>query len=471
MVSVLQSILPFVGILVALVVIHELGHYFTAKLFGIKVLEAGIGYPPRVWGFTWRGTLYSINWLPLGGFVRLLGEEDPTDPQSLAAQTAWKRIIVLASGSVMNFLLPIALFAIAFMVPRDVSVGLTQISTVVQSAPAAAAEPLTVPDGLEGEDIMGLQTGDIITEINGKEMRNPSDVGREIRLNLGETLTMTVRRTLDDGEVVYLDYAVQARWSAPNLEYTVLEGDTATSVANYLGVPLGAVQAAADVDTTLDEGQQLVITNDDGETINYTVQKYDYVDLVAARLDVTRAQVREAAGLPDPNALTPGETIELAQGPTGITIGVWNPAFIESERFGVFTAVGKGASEYFDVLRLFRNEVLSWIKGGESPQFSGPVGIAQATGEVVEDNGWLALLELAALLSFNLGVINILPLPMLDGGRIAFVLVEVARRGRRIAPEKEAIVHLIGLVVILTLAAFITVLDVQRLIDGESLFR
>lgn len=471
MVDILQAVLPFVAILVALVVIHELGHYFTAKLFGVKVLEAGIGYPPRAWGFTWRGTLYSINWLPLGGFVRLLGEEDPSDPQSLAAQAAWKRLIVLASGSAMNFLLPIALFAIAFMVPRDVSVGLTQISTVVQSAPAASAEPLTVPDGLEGEDITGLQPGDVITAINGEEMRNPSEVGRAIRLHLGDTITMTVRRTLDDGEVVFLDYAVESRWSAPNIEYTVQEGDTATSVADQLGVPLGAVQAAADIDTTLDEGEELVIANDNGETVTYTVQENDYVDLVAARLDVTRAQVREAAGLPDPNVLTPGETLELAQGPTGITIGVWNPAFIESESFGFFAAIGHGTSEYLDVLRLFRNELLSWIRGGESPQFSGPVGIAQATGEVVEDNGWLALLELAALLSFNLGVINILPLPMLDGGRIAFVLVEVARRGRRIAPEKEAIVHLIGLVVILTLAAFITVLDVQRLIDGESLFR
>ncbi len=68
-----QTILPFVGILIALIVIHELGHYFTAKLTGVKVLEAGLGYPPRVWGFTWRDTIYSINLLPLGGFVRLLG--------------------------------------------------------------------------------------------------------------------------------------------------------------------------------------------------------------------------------------------------------------------------------------------------------------------------------------------------------------------------------------------------------------
>jgi regulator of sigma E protease len=471
MITVLQSILPFVAILVALVVIHELGHYFTAKAFGIKVLEAGLGYPPRAWGFTWRGTLYSINWLPLGGFVRLLGEEDPKDPQSLAAQAAWKRLIVLGSGALMNFLLPIALFTIAFMISRDVSVGLTQITSVVQSAPASQAEPLAVPDGLDAEELIGLQEGDIITEINGKEVRNPSEVGREIRLNLGEIITVTVRRTLADGDTTFLDYSVEARWTAPDIQYTVQPGDTVSSVASDLGVPFGAVQGAADIDVSLDEGQELTLTNRDGETITYVVQKDDFVALVAQRLGVTRGDVREAAGLPDPNELTVGEELSLAQGPTGITIAVWNPAFIESESFPIWTAVAKGTAEYADVLILFRNEVLSWIKGGNSPEFSGPVGIAQATGEVIDQSGWLALLELAALLSFNLGVINALPLPMLDGGRMAFVVLEVIRRGRRIAPEKEAIVHLVGLVAILALAAFITVIDIQRLIGGESLFR
>src|SRR5207249_2379477 len=153
----LNSILPFVGMLVGLIVIHELGHYITAKLFRVKVLEAGLGYPPRAWGFTWRGTLYSINWLPLGGFVRLLGEEDPSDPQSLAAQPAWKRLIVLASGSGMNFVLPIVLFAVAFMLPRQVPVGPAVISAVAPDSPAAHA---------------GLHQGDRIISINGEKMKN-----------------------------------------------------------------------------------------------------------------------------------------------------------------------------------------------------------------------------------------------------------------------------------------------------------
>ena len=111
------------------------------------------------------------------------------------------------------------------------------------------------------------------------------------------------------------------------------------------------------------------------------------------------------------------------------------------------------------------------FKGGSGPDVAGPVGIAQATGEVVEQAGWQTLLDFAAILSINLAIINILPLPMLDGGRIAFVLLEIARRGRRIAPEKEALVHFIGLALIITLAVVITYFDVIRILRGESLFR
>ena len=106
-----ESILPFALVLVFLVVVHELGHFFTAKAFGVKVLEFGIGYPPRVWGFKFRDTDYTVNILPLGGFVRLLGEEDPSDPRSLAAQPAWKRLVVMGAGSFMNFALAVALCA------------------------------------------------------------------------------------------------------------------------------------------------------------------------------------------------------------------------------------------------------------------------------------------------------------------------------------------------------------------------
>ena len=353
---ILHTILPFVGILIVLIVVHELGHYITAKLTGVKVLEAGLGYPPRIWGFSWRSTIYSINWLPLGGFVRLLGEEDPSDPSSLAAKPRWVRLIVLFAGSGMNFLLPIFLFALAFTIPRDVNVGLTQITGIAPQSPAQEA---------------GLKPGDVIFAIDGDKVRNVREVSLAIRLDAGETVDFTVKHA--DGVVENIP--VHARWTPPK-----------------------------------------------------------------------------------------------GHGPTGIQIGSLY-TFTEKESFPPWVALPKGWTATIDSLILARNEVISIVKGGSGPEVTGPVGIAQATGEVVKESGWDTLLEFAALLSINLAIINILPLPMLDGGRIAFVLLEIVRRGRRIAPEKEALVHLVGLALIITFAVIITYFDVIRLIRGDSLFR
>ena len=112
-----------------------------------------------------------------------------------------------------------------------------------------------------------------------------------------------------------------------------------------------------------------------------------------------------------------------------------------------------------------------WVKGAGSAPVSGPIGIAQATGEVVDQAGWRSLVDLAALLSINLAILNILPLPMLDGGRMAFVLIEIARRGRRISPPKEAMVHFVGMVALLILVVVLSYFDVARIVRGDTLFR
>lgn len=369
----LTYVLPFVGMLMVLIVIHELGHYVTAKMFGVKVLEAGVGFPPRAWGFTWHGTIYSINWLPLGGFVRLLGEEDPEDPESLAAQAAWKRLIILASGGVLNLMLPILLFAMVFMLARDVPVGPVVIDVVEQNSPAEEA---------------GLVAGDEIITIDGKEIKNTIDASRAIRLNLGETLDFEVQRDFFGGGSGIVEAPVEARWSPP-------EGQGPTGIRIH--------------------------------------------NLVAG------SAVCQGEGRPDQCYTT--------------------------EQYGFFEAVPKGWTATWETLTLARNQVITIFKGGGGPDFAGPVGIAQVTGEVVDESGWKPLLELAALLSINLGIINLLPLPMLDGGRIAFVLLEVARRGKRVAPEKEALVHLVGLALIITFAIVITYFDVARIISGGSLFQ
>ena len=149
--------------------------------------------------------------------------------------------------------------------------------------------------------------------------------------------------------------------------------------------------------------------------------------------------------------------------------------FSESQWDWPWKALPDGARRSYESLILARNEITSKIKGGVGGgggfQVTGPVGIAQLTGEVVEEAGWKSLIEFAALISMNLAVLNILPLPMLDGGRITFVLIEFVRRGKRIAPQKEAIVHLVGLVALLTFVAVVTFLDVARIFEGEGILR
>ncbi len=120
---------------------------------------------------------------------------------------------------------------------------------------------------------------------------------------------------------------------------------------------------------------------------------------------------------------------------------------------------------------LAKNEIRTWFAGRAAPQFSGPVGIAQATGEVVDEAGWVMLLSFAALLSINLAILNILPLPMLDGGRMFFVFIEILRRGKRISPQREGLVHLVGFVAMLGLVVLLSFFDVQRIISGEQFFR
>ncbi len=199
MTVILQSVLPFLAMIVVLIVIHELGHYITAKMANVKVLEFGLGYPPRAFGIKRGETEYTVNWIPLGGFVRLLGEEDPDDPRSLASKPRWVRLVVLASGAAMNVALAILLFSMALMIPRDVDQSRARISEVVPNSPAQEA---------------GLQPGDVIFAVDGRDVQNIAELSYRIRLNLGETFDMRVRRADADG-AQFLDIPVRARWSAP----------------------------------------------------------------------------------------------------------------------------------------------------------------------------------------------------------------------------------------------------------------
>ena len=120
---------------------------------------------------------------------------------------------------------------------------------------------------------------------------------------------------------------------------------------------------------------------------------------------------------------------------------------------------------------LIKNEVKRWVVGGGTPQVTGPIGIAQITGEVAREGGLVSVIGLAAVISLSLAILNILPIPALDGGRLVFVIIEWARRGKRISPKREGLVHLIGFAIIIALVVVISYFDIVRLVDGQSLLR
>ena len=179
--------------------------------------------------------------------------------------------------------------------------------------------------------------------------------------------------------------------------------------------------------------------------------------------------VLDAAGI-DLIHLQPGLEVVVPQGPTGITIA--NGSFnLVRESSGPLAALAFGVERTRDVFILSYNAVHGWIAGGEALAINGPVGLAQGTGEIVRQAGWLRLIELAALISLSLGIMNLLPIPGLDGGRIVFVLLEIVRRGKRISPQKEGLVHLAGFALLIAAALVIGYFDVVRVIAGEPLLR
>jgi regulator of sigma E protease len=356
--------LAAIPVFAVIVLIHELGHFLTAKWADIRVEEFGFGLPPRVFGIRRGETIYSINLLPIGGFVRMPGEDGQTtdaqgvaDPRSFAAKPAHKRIIVLAAGVTMNLLLAIVLFGAAEAVGRPEYRAV--VDTVVAGSPAAAA---------------GMRSGDLIVAINGHAVTYSEDVGLYVT-----------------------DAAKQA-----------------------------AKQATVPVTVALRHPGQATTTT-------LTVD----------------ARVSPPAG----------------QGRMGITFSLAHPV---TARVALWQAPGAGVRDVGDTVSNIFGAVQQIIAGvlPFREAFQGPVGIVQTTGEVagvVPTVGWYPILYLTAALSVSLAVVNILPIPALDGGRIMLILVELARGGKRLNPNREALINLAGLAMLLLLMVVITVSDIGRI--------
>jgi regulator of sigma E protease len=348
----------FLLMFTAIIAVHEFGHYFTARLFGMRVLEFAFGFPPRIAAIRRGGIDYSINAIPFGGFVRILGQDDFSieqrgagEPGSFTSKPWWAQAIVLAAGVAMNFVLAIVVLTAAFAIGTEAPLGVVRVEEVSSGSPAAAA---------------GIQPGDIVRTIDGKAITRTSELQTYVYGHAGKEVAIVLER---GGQTVGPLKIV------PRAQPPGEEGPLGVRLAEVTSPPMSLPLPQAFIQAVRLAG-----------------------DVVVQIADLPAQLFARPAGQPGP------------------------------------------------------------------PPVGGPIEILRVTA-LVSQAGVSAFLKLVGVISINLGVLNIIPFPGLDGGRLFFVLLSAALR-RRISPQIEAAIHAVGFVLLLGLLVVVSVADIRRAAGG-----
>lgn len=349
----LLTIIVFIVILGLLIFVHELGHFLMARKNGVKVEEFAFGFPPRLWSIKRKETVYAINVIPLGGYVKLLGEEEGSDQTgSFGKKSVWSRISIVVAGVLMNFILAIILMTIGF------SVGMTPLVSDPANMSGVKESKVMVVYVLPNSaaSSVGIKTNDIL---NG--FSSATDLQKFTHTNAGKEVDISISR---DNSIENLKVKLSENLESP------------------LGVSIVPVTK---------------------------VKQPVYLAFVTATTE------------------------------TGKTIGTFF-SFIGNIIKSVFTTGSAGAAAEGVV---------------------GPIGLFNFTGEAIK-LGWIYVLQLVILLSINLGIVNILPFPALDGGKALFIGLEGIFRKKVVRAEIENIIHLVGFILLILLMIAITFRDVKN---------
>lgn len=435
--------LLIIPILTFLIFVHELGHYMAARRADMKVEEFGFGLPPRIWGFRRGETLWSINAIPLGGFVRVLGEDGKNfDPRSMQAKTVGQRALFITAGSIMNFLTAFVLIAVLLGIQGEPE-SVAYIVEVQPETPAAQA---------------GWLAGDRIVDVAGRSIDSASEVVDITNSHTGEEMSVVVER---GGERI--ETSIVPRENPPEGQ-----GRTGIRLDDAL---LAAIQVHEIEPGSAAEAAGLQVGDVIVESAGQPVTDYlSYHVPLLAHAGETVELVVERAGQRVPLTVDVPANVGDDE-PLGVTI----LEDVQFERTPVLQIIPQAFEQFFSWIGRMFDGLMLMIRG-EVPlsDVAGPIGMGQLTSEIVTRSAlpvWVTIINLTILLSLNLGILNLLPLPALDGGRLAFVILEVLRRGRRIAPEKEGVVHFVGLVILLTFMFAVAFMDIDRIISGNSLLQ
>lgn len=380
----------FIIVLSILIFVHELGHFLIARLFKIRVDEFAIGFPPKLFSFKKGATTYAINLIPLGGYVKIHGEnpEDGVTPDSILSKPRWQQALVLVAGVTFNAIFAFALFTLTLMIGSKAPVG----DFPVEYSVGPASVMITSVSPKSPADVAGLKAGDEIIGIS----------------------------------------------SGLSVNGSVMESTMESAVESVKIQPAGT-----DVSTIRVESikESIILST---TTIGFLIKRGDEIKTIIT---------------------TPVAGVQgVGAGKKGIGISMSEVATV---KLPLFTAISAGFSQTVYVTKLIAvstYDFLGRIFTGNArlSEVSGPVGIAGHVGEASR-LGFTYLAEFAAFISLNLAVLNLLPIPALDGGRLLFVAIEAIRR-KPLNPKFTQIFNTVSFLLLILLMLFVTFHDVFVLV-------
>lgn len=536
--SYLLAVIAFIVIFSILILVHEFGHFIMAKRAGIKVEEFGFGLPPRLWGKKKGETIYSINWIPFGGFVRMLGE-DQVDPKaikskrSFAAQSMRARVLVIVAGVVMNFLLAWVLMFVGFTVGMQPLLGPDDVLTAVNDGQIVLEQGVKIKSvedgslaakaGFKAEDLIYSISGDkvdnnnlaaitkdpakafgvvrdgkaLVLQIPGSDLlsKEPQklglgfyDFGDFPRVRIYDLKPNTVAYhaglrsedvilTVNDQQVFGISQYETLIRGVPKLEYTVLRDGLVQTViverTKARQVIISGVLSDSPAEKAGLKNEDVILTingkqmTDSQEVIDYVKDHKD--EQLAYMIDRGGTQLfyeikpeggrvgillSELMSYIDDQGISIYNTDQLA-----------SVKEIKTVQYPFYVAAYKSLGETWKMSKttamMFTSFVGGLVSRGEIPAtVSGPIGIAQMTHTFVEE-GFIPLLRFVAVLSLSLAVINILPFPALDGGRLLFIVIEFVI-GRRVNQRWENYIHALGYFLIMALILVVTYSDIMK---------
>ena len=441
----LQMIGVFVLVLGAMIVIHEFGHFIVAKFFGIRVEVFSVGFGKRLWGVRKGDTDYRISLIPLGGYVKMAGEnldEQRTgEPYEFMSKPKWQRFCVAVAGPAMNILTALAIPAVMAMVHHEVPAYLDKPALVRAVEPNSPAERA------------GLQPGDSIVRVDGSNNPTWRDLEDTIAVNPDQDLPLTIKR---DGETKQVTLHVSSRaFDQEKIGYSGLK-------ANDERITVREVTVGEPADAAgLRPGDNIIAVN--GTRVEQS--EYGQIEIIST--------IRKSVDKPLTLTVRRGDSTIDIQATPRLNDGELRLGFTQTisgremvnRRLSPFAAIRYSIDENIRIIQLTKTALAQVFVGKRSARdtLTGPVGIAQIVGQAAQE-GSVQVIRLTALLSLNLGIFNLLPIPVLDGGLIFMLLLEsvLGFFGLPLSLRVKERMMQVGLVMLMLLMGFVIFNDISK---------